>query len=113
MTSGHQKGVRAEFLAKLYLRLKGYRILAERFRTPVGEIDLIARQGQRLVFIEVKLRKTADTAAEAIHAQNRARVTRAAELYLQKHMEYTGWEIRFDALVMAPGAWPRHIRNAW
>lgn len=113
MTSGYQKGLQAEFFAKLYLRLKGYRIVAERFRTLVGEIDLIARQGRRLVFIEVKLRKTTDTAAEAIHAKNRARVSRAAELYLQKHLEYTGWEIRFDALLMAPGAWPQHIRNAW
>jgi putative endonuclease len=111
--TGHKKGLRAESFAKFYMRLKGYGILAERFKTPLGEIDLIVRKGQRLVFIEVKLRETTVSAAEAIDARNRSRVSRAAELYLQKHPEYTGWELRFDALVLAPYAWPRHIRNAW
>ncbi len=88
-------------------------MLAERFRTPVGEIDLIVRRGRFVAFIEVKLRATSDAAAEAIHIKNQGRVRRAAELYLQKHPEYTGCELRFDALVMAPYAWPRHIPNAW
>jgi len=113
MSSGHQKGLWAETVARLYFILKGYRILAERFKTPVGEIDLIVKRGRRLVFIEVKLRRTAAEAVEAIHARNRSRVSRAAELYLQRHPEYTGWELRFDALVLAPYAWPQHIRNAW
>lgn len=111
--TGYKKGLLAESFAKLYLRLKGYRILAERFKTPVGEIDLIAKRGRQLVFVEVKLRKTAAEAAEAIHARNQSRVRRAAELYLQKHLEYTGYELRFDALALAPYAWPQHIRNAW
>lgn len=113
MTTGYQKGLRAEFFAGLYFLLKGYRILEKRFKTPVGEVDLIARRGRELVFIEVKLRGAADEAASAIHAKNRSRVVRAAALYLQKHPEYTGFGVRFDALIMAPGAWPRHIRNAW
>ena len=111
--TGHQKGLQAESFAKFYLRLKGYRILAERFKTPVGEIDLIVKRGRQLVFIEVKLRKTVSAAAEAVHTKNQSRVRRSAELYLQKHMEYTGYELRFDAVVLAPYAWPRHVLNAW
>ncbi|MFH1158535.1 MAG: YraN family protein [Pseudomonadota bacterium] len=113
MKTSHQKGLRAEAFAGLYLRLKGYRVVEERWKTPMGEIDLIVRRGRRLAFIEVKLRGTAAAAVESIHARNRFRVRSAAELYLQKHPEYTGWELGFDALVMAPGAWPRHIRNAF
>ncbi len=112
-TTGYQKGLQAEFLAKLYLRLKGYRVLAERYKTPLGEIDLVVARGKRLAFVEVKRRKTTADAVEAIHARNQSRIRRAAELYLQQHPEYTGWEMGFDALVMAPGAWPRYIQNAW
>jgi putative endonuclease len=111
--TGYQKGLWAESFARLYFHLKGYRVLAERFKTPVGEIDLIVKRGHRLAFVEVKLRGTAAAALEAVHGRNRARVRRAAELYLQRHPEYTGCELRFDALVLAPYAWPRHIRNAW
>ena len=111
--TGYKKGLLAESFAKLYFCLKGYRLLAERFKTPVGEIDLIVKRGRQLAFVEVKLRGTQEEAAEAIHAKNQSRVRRAAELYLQRHPEYTGLEFRFDALVLAPYAWPRHIRNAW
>lgn len=113
MTTGHKRGLRAEFFAKLYFRMKGYRVLGERFKTRVGEIDLILKRGRRIVFVEVKLRKTGAEAAEAVHAKNRARVSRAAELYLQRHPEYTGLGIRFDVLAMAPGVWPEHVENAW
>jgi putative endonuclease len=113
VVTGHQKGLQAETFAKGFFRLKGYDVLAERFKTPQGEVDLIVAKGKLLVFVEVKLRKTLEAAAEAVHAKNQARVLRAAELYLQKHPEYTDWEMRFDALVLAPYAWPRHIQNAW
>ena len=111
--TGHHKGLRAEAIAKLYLQMKGYHVLADRFKTPLGEIDLIVKKDNVVAFIEVKLRKTEDAAAEAIHAKNQSRVRNAAELYLQKHPEYNEYELRFDALVMAPGRWPRHIQNAW
>ncbi len=111
--TGYQKGLLAEFKAKSYLRCKGYKILEQRFKTPSGEIDLIVKNGNLIVFVEVKMRKTMEAAAEAIHEKNKSRVRRAAELYLQKHPEYTEFELRFDALVMAPGAWPQHIPNAF
>lgn len=111
--TGHQKGLQAEALAKLYLQFRGYSILEYRFKTPMGEIDLIVKKGGVVAFVEVKLRRTEEAAAEAIHAKNQSRVRNAAELYLQKHPEYNECELRFDALVMAHGAWPQHIQNAW
>ena len=111
--TGHARGLTAETIAALYLRCKGYRILERRFRTPLGEIDIIARRGGAVAFIEVKLRKTHDAAAEAIHAHNQARVRQAAALYLARHPEYAGLETRFDALMLAPGRLPQHIVNAF
>jgi len=111
--TGHSKGLLAELKAKSFLRFRGFSILAERFKTPLGEIDLIAKKGNLVVFVEVKLRKTRDAAAEAIHAKNQSRVRSAAELYLQQHPEYNECDMRFDALVMTPGAWPQHIPDAF
>lgn len=111
--TGHKAGLRAEALAALLLILKGYRVLARRYKTPVGEIDLIVKRGRRLAFVEVKRRASADGAAEAIHAQNRRRVTRAAALYLQRHPEYAALDAAFDAVVVAGAGWPRHLPCAW
>jgi putative endonuclease len=111
--TGYRKGRRAEILAAWYLRFKGYHILAMRYKTRVGEIDLIARRGGSIVFTEVKWRTARLSAMEAIHQDNQTRVRRAAELYLQKHPRYTGHAKRFDALVFAPGQWPLHIKNAF
>lgn len=113
MTTGYEKGLAAETLAAWYLRLKLYNILERRFKTPVGEIDLIAVRGRTLIFVEVKKRDDCDAAAASINLKSRARITRAAELYLQRHPEYTGWALRFDALAFPAKGWPRHIRNAW
>ena len=113
MTTSYRKGLRAEAVAGWYLRLNGYCVLEKRWKTPMGEIDLIVRRGRRLAFVEVKLRKTVEAAVDSIHSRNKSRVVRSAKLYLQKHPEYTNWELGFDALVIAPYAWPRHIRNAW
>ncbi|MDE1153192.1 MAG: YraN family protein [Micavibrio sp.] len=111
--TNHQKGQRAETVAALFLRVKGYKILERRFKCHAGEIDIIALRYGVVAFIEVKMRKTREDAAEAIHAINQSRVRRAAELYLSRHTEYTVFETRFDALVMAPGKLPQHIENAF
>lgn len=111
--TGHRKGLAAENRAAWFLRLKGYRVLAKRYKTPVGEIDLIVRKGKTTVFVEVKRRTTGDAAAEAVHRHNQSRVRRAAELYLQKHPRYTGGDIRFDAVLLSGGFLPRHIINAF
>ena len=111
--NSYTKGLWAEFFAAVYFCLKGYRPLSCRFKTPVGEIDLIAKRGNTLVFIEVKMRQNAAAAGEAINAKNQSRVRRAAELYLQRYPEYNNCVMRFDALLLAPYVMPQHIKNAF
>ena len=111
--SNHKTGLIAERLAEAMLRIKGYGILAKRFKTPSGEIDIIARRGDLVAFVEVKTRKTAVAAAEAIHAKNRKRVAEAAALYLQRHPQYANLDLRFDAVIIAGGKLPEHIEGAW
>ncbi len=111
--SRHATGLWAEKKAEVLLMLKGYRILARRFKTPSGEIDLVAKRGSLLVFVEVKHRQSVSDAAEAVHAKNRQRVEQAAALYLQKHPEYNDLDMRFDVIIVTPGAWPQHISAAW
>jgi putative endonuclease len=113
MATGHAKGLLAEKWAVFFLMLKGYRILSTRYKTPLGEIDIVAKRGRTLIFAEVKLRQKADSAAESIHRFNQERVRRAAELYLQKHPRYNDCDMRCDAVIMTPGGWPRHIINAF
>lgn len=106
-------GRRGESLAAWWLRLKGYRILARDFRTPVGEIDLIARRGGVLALVEVKRRAGLGEAAEAIRWRQRRRIARAAEAFLKRRPDLAGLTLRFDALLLAPGRRPRHLINVW
>ena len=105
-------GRRAERLAAWWLRLKGWRILAVRARTPVGEVDLIARRGRVLAFIEVKARATEGEAALALDDWRLRRVARAAEALAPRYAR-AGDTIRIDALFMVPRRWPRHMANVW
>lgn len=101
----------AEWLAAAWLRLKGYRIVARRLRTPVGEIDLIARRGRLLAFIEVKARAAGD--AEVLTDRQRGRIARAAEAFAATRPDLAGLDWRFD-LILVAGAWRlRHIADAW
>lgn len=111
--TAEKSGHRAESLAALWLRLKGYRILARRFKTPVGEIDLIARRGRAIAFVEVKARKERSTAAEAVHGRNQARVVRAAQWWLSRHGQYIEHEVRFDVCLIAWYRLPHHIAHAF
>lgn len=106
-------GRRAEALAALFLNLKGYRVLARRVKTPVGEIDLIARRGRVTAFVEVKARSFSHQEAEALMAVNRRRIVRAAQLWLGRHPDLAGQDLRFDVIFLAPFAWPRHIVGAF
>jgi putative endonuclease len=106
-------GRRGEFWAALYLRLKGYRILATRVRTKLGEIDLIARRGKALVFIEVKARAFSEGENDALFAVNRERIVRAAAFWLARHPALAETETRCDVIFLAPFQWPRHITGAF
>jgi putative endonuclease len=105
-------GRRSETLAAWFLRLKGYRILASRFKTPIGEIDLVARHFGTLVFIEVKARRSGSL-DDAWHAVNDRRITRAADYFIARHPRYADTSMRYDVIFLAPMAWPRHVVNAF
>jgi putative endonuclease len=109
----YRSGLVAETLAALMLRLKGYAIVAQRYKTPVGEIDLVALKGRRLAFVEVKRRKTAEDAAWTVPARQRRRIVRAAQYRLAGQPDLAGHDIAFDVVLTAPFAWPRHIANAF
>lgn len=105
------RGRLAEALCAWRLRLVGYRILARNWRCPAGEIDILARRGDLLAVVEVKARADLDRAAAALGPVQRRRIARAAEWWLARH---PGPErIRFDVMLVAPGRWPRHCRDAW
>jgi putative endonuclease len=109
----YRSGVIAETIAALFFRLKGYRIVARRYKTPVGEIDLVALKGKRLAFIEVKRRKTREEAAWTLPAKQRRRIVRAAQYWLSSNPDFSGHDIAFDVVLTAPFAVPRHIRDAF
>ena len=108
-----QRGLSAESRAALLLIAKGYRILARRWKTPFGEIDIVARRRRGLVFVEVKARGSVDEAVEAVTERTKRRIVGAAELWLARHPQHVNVEIRFDVIVVAPGKIPRHIVNAF
>ncbi len=105
-------GRRGERIAGWWLRLKGWQILARRVRTPAGEVDLIARKGNLIAFVEVKMRATAAELDFAIDERRLARVAAAAE-YLMPSYAGPGDDIRVDVILLAAGMRPRHIENAW
>jgi putative endonuclease len=105
------RGRRGERLAAWYLRLKGWRIVAQRVKTPRGEVDLVARRGRTVAFVEVKWRGSAAELGLAIDEWRLRRVTAAAEALAPRYAG-PGDDLRIDVLLLAPGAWPRHIVNA-
>src|ERR1700756_5610296 len=102
-------GLSAETRAAAYLMAKGYRILAKRFRTPYGEIDIVARRRDLLVFIEVKARARLDDAAYAVTPRQQQRIIEAAQAWLMAHPEHANFQLRFDAMLIAPGRLQRHL----
>ena len=106
-------GISAESRAALFLVAKGFRILARRWRSPVGEIDIIARRRTLLVFVEVKARERFDDAAWSVTDRQRLRIAAAAEAWLARYADSRIRDIRFDAILVAPGRIPRHITSAF
>src|SRR4051812_18705058 len=106
-------GLSAETRAAAYLMAKGYRILAKRFRTPYGEIDLVARKRNLVAFIEVKARASLDEAAYAVTPRQQRRIIDAAQAWLMTHPEHAQFDLRFDAMLIAPRRLPRHLLAAF
>lgn len=113
----HRAGLAAEWAAITLLRLKGYRIAARRYSAAGGEIDIIARRGAVIAFVEVKYRATIDQARTAIQPQKRQRITSAARHWIahngasnNKIMQNI---LRGDAVFAAPWRWPKHEENVF
>jgi len=106
-------GLSAESRAAFFLIAKAYRIVARRWKTPFGEVDIVARRRRDLVFVEVKARERLDEAAEAVTERSKRRIVAAAELWLVHRPADARCNIRFDVILIAPGKLPRHIANAF
>jgi putative endonuclease len=106
-------GRRGEVVSALWLMAKGYRILGFRLKTPQGEIDVLAKKGQVLAVVEVKLRGSIELALEAVGQQQRQRLRRAGETFAARRADLKGAAVRLDLMALAPGRWPCHIRDAW
>ena len=109
----YRRGRVSEWLAAAALLARGHRILARRFRTPYGEIDLVARKRNLLVFVEVKARGSLDEAAYAVTPRQQQRIIDAAQGWLVAHPEHAEFELRFDAMLIAPRRLPRHVLAAF
>ena len=107
-----RRGRRAEALAAWYLRLHGWRIVGTRCRTRLGEVDLVARRGKVLAFVEVKARSSSEAAEQSLDRQRLRRVAAAAELLLPRFGK--GAEtVRIDVIHIVPRRWPRHLVDVW
>ncbi|SER87061.1 YraN family protein [Rhizobium sp. NFR03] len=108
-----RKGALAEYLAALALLLNGYRIVAFRHRTKLGEIDIIARRGDLVACVEVKARNSVDAAIFAVSDQSKARIRKASDLWLQRQSDAHRLSVRYDIISVRPWRWPVHIRDAF
>lgn len=107
------RGRQAERRAALWLRLKGYSILAARVKLPAGEIDLVARKGRLIAFVEVKMRTRRDDAPGSVSVQSWQRISRAAEAWMGQRPRFSDFGWRYDIIALAPGRLPQHLKDAW
>ena len=103
----------AETVAALYLRLKGFRIIARRFKCAAGEIDIVAKRGRLVLVVEVKARDRADDAPYALGPRQRRRIAQAAGAFLQARPGLAGHDLRFDVVLVAPWRRPVHLQGAF
>lgn len=106
-----RRGRRGEWIAIAMLVLKGWQIIGRRVKTPLGEIDLVARRGRTLAFIEVKWRASPQAARESFHPRQQARLMRAAALWRARRSGLGTLATRFDLVCIAPGHWPVHLKG--
>ncbi|MBA8877718.1 YraN family protein [Phyllobacterium myrsinacearum] len=107
--TAYRRGHSAEYFAALALMLKGFRIVERRYRTRLGEIDLIARRGDLVLIVEVKARRTIEQAMDAITGTTARRIESAADLWLARQPDYAKLSLRFDMVAVLPWRWPVHV----
>jgi putative endonuclease len=107
----NRRGHVAEMVAAAFLLAKGYRLLARRWRSPYGEVDLIVRRGRRLAFVEVKRRPTRSDAEAAITLRQSLRYAQAAEFWISRHPAFAEHERALDVVFVTPGRLPSHLEH--
>jgi len=108
-----KRGLLAEYRAALCLMLKGYRIVAMRYRTKLGEIDIITRRGDLVACVEVKARGSFDEAVFAVSDTAQRRIRAASDLWLSRQADFHRLSVRYDIVAVMPWRWPRHLPNAF
>jgi putative endonuclease len=108
-----RRGSAAEYIAAIFLMLKGYRILAMRYKTKLGEIDIIARKGDLAVFVEVKARADEMGAVDAVSYASQKRIRAASDLWLARQRDYSRLSQRYDIVAILPRKLPRHFPDAF
>ena len=111
--AAYRRGHLAEAAAAALLLVKGFKLLARRYRTPLGEIDLIVKRGRTIAFVEVKARAFERDALEAVGRAAERRIVAAADLWLAKHPDAAGLNLRYDMIVIAPWRLPKHLPDAF
>ena len=111
--AAHRHGHAAEALAAALFLAKGFRLLARRYKTPLGEIDLIVKRGSLIAFVEVKARLSEADGLEAVGRQSERRIIDAADLWLARHPDAAGLDLRYDMVVVTPWRLPRHFPDAY
>ena len=109
----YRRGHIAEYLAAAALLLKGYRIAARRYKTPVGEVDLVARKGDLILFVEVKARASHQAALDSITYTAQKRIEAAGNWWLGQQNNGAQLNWRFDVITVVPRRWPRHYKDMW
>ncbi|MBL4589202.1 MAG: YraN family protein [Alphaproteobacteria bacterium] len=109
----YKKGLWAERIAIIFLMLKGYKILKNRYKTPVGEVDVVAKKRNVLVFVEVKRRPNYEQGILSISSVSQKRIMRAAEHYLMMEKLGNSIDMRFDAIIISPPFSIKHLVHAW
>lgn len=105
----YRRGHFAEYMAAFALMLKGYRIIGRRYRTKLGEIDLIARRGNVILIVEVKARATLEQAMDSVNQLTMRRIEAAADLWLARQPDHSRLSLRFDLVAILPWRWPVHV----
>ena len=108
-----RKGRTGEWFAAAMLRAKGYRIVARNFRTKLGEIDIVARKGDLIAFVEVKARPSATEAIDAVSFEAQRRIANAADIWIGRQKDASRLSWRFDIVAVPPLRWPIHFEDAF
>jgi putative endonuclease len=111
--AAYQKGHRGETRAAWALRLKGFRIVARRYKTKLGEVDLIARKANLIIMVEVKARSTLEDALQSVTHTAWRRIEAAGDLWLAQQPDYAQLSIRYDIVAVLPSKWPVQIEGVW